>query len=244
MQARGVYKVGKNGVAFKVGGVRLTYGAGQPALYRYAGREVFITLDPHDLSCCYAFTADRNNRRFIGRLEANLRISPMSTVEGLRAANKAVGHKRKIMPQAGRQSAGRTRSAVDELRAKRRERVARLRATGTEDRVSDATIVPVRTGFEGCSTAARTAGAGPKTDRKTRDLSAAQAALGFGLGLSPKEPGRARPSDDLLRGRPIEHVTEAVKDDGNDEGMEAGTQPTDAFRLIAGADRHERRKDK
>ena len=130
MQARGIYKVGKNGVAFRAAGVRLTYGAGQPALYRYAGREVFITLDPHDLSCCYAFTADRTNRRFIGRLEANKRISPMATVEELRDANKAVGHKRQIMHQAGRQSAGRTRSAADELRAKGRERVAKLRATG------------------------------------------------------------------------------------------------------------------
>ncbi|MBU0719699.1 MAG: Mu transposase C-terminal domain-containing protein [Planctomycetes bacterium] len=61
-EGRGVYKVGGNGVAFTVGSQRLTYGANCYALDRYRGRKVFITLDPDDVSHCYAWTAERENR--------------------------------------------------------------------------------------------------------------------------------------------------------------------------------------
>jgi len=97
-------------------------------------------LDPSDLSRCYAFTADR--ARFIGKLDANKRISPMATVDELREANAAVGRRRNIMHQASRESAARTRDAVDEMNARRRQRVAASRATGTDDTAAKPTMLP------------------------------------------------------------------------------------------------------
>ena len=148
MQARGLYRVGANGVKLKVGGARVGYGAKAPALYRYAGRDVFITLDPNDLSHCEAFTEDR--KRYIGRLEANERISPLATADELREANAAVGHRRKVarLYQSQRSSARRTLTAVAELQAQGRAKAAARRSTGTDGRCSaDAVVMPVRTGF-------------------------------------------------------------------------------------------------
>ena len=241
MQARGCYKVGKNGVAFKVGGVRFTYGAGNPALYRHTGRDVFITVDPNCLEHCFAFTADR--KRFVGRLEANERISPMATVDEVRAANAKVGKQRKIMHQAGRSSPNRTRAVTDELRAKRREKVAKLRATGTEGKAPDATLVPVRTGFEAVSKDLQKAGQAPTPRRSSRDLAIAAKALGFQGQLSHTPRRRVRPSDALLRGTMDELTESTVKDDGDvNDGTDAGTQSTDLLRLIGGT-RHGQRQD-
>jgi hypothetical protein len=240
MQARGCYKVGKNGVAFRVGGVRFTYGSGCPALYRYTGRDVFITIDPDSLDHCFAYTEDR--KRFIGRLEANERISPMASVEEVRDANAKVGKKRKIMHQAGRSSPNRTRAVAEELRAKRREKVAKLRATGTDDKTADATLVPVRTGFEGTSEQVRKMNTKPKRSGRARSLADAAAALGFGKGLS-KPKRRARRIDDSVLAVGLPHVTAStVTDDGDeDSGTDAGTSTTDLLRLIGSGNRHDER---
>jgi hypothetical protein len=243
MQARGIFKVGANGVAFKVGGVRLTYGAGNPALYRFVGRDVFISIDPNELRCCCAFTADRENRRFIARLDANKRISPMANVDALREANAAVGRRRKIRHQAQRESPMRTRTAAEEMAAKRREEVAELSATGTDNVAAAARIVPVETGFESAAQDGRAAVArAPRSDRKSRDLAEAAKALGMGTGLSANPRRRQRASDDLLRTPETQQTESAVTDDGSDsDGTDAGDSATDVFRLIAGANRHERK---
>ena len=145
------------------------------------------------------------------------------------------------MHKAYRESRARTQSAVDVLRANKRERVAERLKTGTYDVAPTPNITPVRTGFEGSVQVAKTAASRPKIDRRARDLSTARAALGGNLSLSAKPQGRRRASDDLLRGGPVE-PKDAVTDDGENEGTDAGSRPSDAFSLIAGADRHERRK--
>ncbi len=241
MHARGIYRVGANGVAFQIGGARLTYGAGNPALYRYVGRDVCISVDSNDVSCCFAFTADRD-RRFIGKLESNARISPMATVDALREANAAVGRRRKMMHKAQREAPARTRTAAEEMAAKRRERARELRATGTDDLTSHANIVPVKTGFErGTVSVAKIAGS--RSDRKSRDLADAAKALGLGTALAPKPRRRPRASDDLLRGGHNDRTESALTDDGETDGKDAGNSAIDVFRLIAGADRHEREPD-
>jgi len=229
MQARGVYRVGPNGVAFKVGGARLTYGAGNPSLYPYDGRDVFISLDPNDLSCCYAFTPDRD-RRFIGKLDANKRISPMASVDELRDANAAVGRRRKVMHRAEREAPARMRTATEEMAAKRRERSIELRATGTDDVTAHTSIVPVQTGFEGAiASVAKTARA--RVDRKSRDLSAAAKALTFGHDTTaPEEPRRPRMTLDMIV---------PVTDDGMEAGTDAERPKPDLLGLVAG-NRHER----
>ena len=156
---------------------------------------MFISLDPTlpRPDHCFAFTADRENRRFIARLESNKRISPDATVEDLREANAKVQRARKRERQGQRQSPARTRTAVEELAIMRRQRAAELRAMGTDNARAKADIVPVRTGFEGATKTVRNA-AGPGVDRKARDLSAAKAALGFDRGLLPRsEPRRRQP---------------------------------------------------
>ncbi len=239
MHARGVYRVGPNGVAVKVGGTRLAYGAANPALYPHVGREVFISLDPNDLSCCFAFTPDRD-RRFIGRLEANKRISPMANIDELREANAAVGRRRKMMHRAQREAPARTRTATEEMAAKRRQRAVELRATGTDDVTAHASIVPVRTGFEGATDAVRTAP--PRRDHKSRDLSKAAHALSFGFGapVAP-DPPRRRVTLDMLGPAP---TVGADSPDGTGEtetGTDADTPTPDPLGLVAG-DRHERTK--
>ena len=186
MQARGLYKVGANGVRLKVGSETVGYGAACPALYRYAGRDVCITLDPNDLSCCHAFAADRS--RYIGRLSANDRISPRATVDDLREASAKVGRRRKIMHEAQRTAPRRTRTAVAELTAPARAKAAERRATGTDGRTASPRAVPIATGFEECVQAAQRAAV--PGDRQTRDLSDAAEALGFNEGYTPaKERG-------------------------------------------------------
>ncbi len=239
MQARGVYKVGPNGVAFKIGGVKLRYGAGSPALYRWSGRSVFVTQDQSDLTACYAFTADRDNRRFIARLEANKRISPMASVEELREANASIGRRRRIMRKATREAAARSRSATEELNAKRRERMTELSGAATDGADAKATIVGVRTGFEGATEAAQSVFKPPP-----RDLSAAKSALRFGRGLSEQPHSRRRVSDDLLGFGRIERTVTALADDGNEEqSADTGAPRTNAFTLTEGSNQHDRDTD-
>ncbi len=243
MQSRGVYRVGPQGVAFKIGGTRMRYGAGCPAIYKYIGRDVFITIDPSELSVCYAFTAERDNRRFVGRLDANERISPMATVDDLRDANATVGRRRKVMHKAQRESVSRTRTASQELAAKRRERAEELRATGT-DQGSNAQIVPVRTGFEGCAQqAAAPRSKGTRTDRRSTDLLHAADAMGFNYHRSEPETQPKRRTDTLDLITPNISLT---KDDaspmdgcGGNDGRDAETPRLDLLSLVSG-NQHER----
>jgi hypothetical protein len=150
LQTRGVYRVGKNGVSFRVSGTTLTYGASSAALRRYAGRDVLITLDEEDCSCCHAFTAERGGRRFIGQLACNVKLRANTPAEQLREAIRKVRGRRKIMVTAAREGAARGRTAAQEVAAMQREELqAAYRATGTDDHRPN--IVPVRTGLEGVS---------------------------------------------------------------------------------------------
>ena len=156
MQARGVYRVQANGVSLKVGSTALTYGATCHALRRLVGRDVFITLDPADCSCCFAHTADPDSRVFIARLEANKRIPLGTSVERLREAIKNIRSRRKVMGQAAREAPRRMRDAAGEVAALRHEQLAVLKATGTDAADAQPNIAPVRTGFEAVSIPDRT----------------------------------------------------------------------------------------
>jgi transposase InsO family protein len=156
MQGRGVYRVGKNGVSFKVGSTTLTYGGSSVALRGFVGRDVMVTLDDKDCNCCYAYTADRRGRRLIGRLDCNLRVPANTPVEQLREAIRTVRGRRKIMAQARREQPAMIRNAAQEVRAMQaEERCRELRATGTDDHRPN--VRPVRTGFEGQSMPVQTA---------------------------------------------------------------------------------------
>ncbi len=243
MQSRGVYKVGPQGVRFKVGGVSLKYGAGNVCLYKHIGREVWITSDPNDLSFCHVSTPDRENRRYIGRLTANARISPMATADELREANAAVGRRRKLIAKAVRESPARTRTAAQELASQRRQRVAELRATGTDDVGHRPSLVAVHTGLEHVAQCAKNAAT--KTvgnDRKVRDLTAVAKALAFGHeALKPSTPKRRRSTLALLAGNGTKHGTPVTDDGPGTLGTDAEKPKPDLLGLVAG-DRHERKK--
>jgi hypothetical protein len=150
LQGRGVYRVGKNGVTFKVGSTTLTYGGSSAALQRFAGRDVFITLDQADCSYCFAFTVDRRGRRLIGRLDCNLRVPANTPVEQLREAIRTIRGRRKVMAEARREQPAMIRNAAQEVRAMQaEERRRELRATGTDDHRPN--VQMVRTGFEEAS---------------------------------------------------------------------------------------------
>ncbi len=156
LDARGVYKVGANGVSLKLGNTTLSYGANEAQLNRLRGREVFITLDPDDLSYCAAWTADPDNRRFIARLASNAKISPQATVDDLRTATATVNRRRKDNRQRDREAPARMRNAAAELRVQQRAKLAELRATGTDGPPRVVNTELVRTGFEGLSRPVRT----------------------------------------------------------------------------------------
>ena len=235
LESRGVYKVGANGVAFKVGSATLTYGANEPRLDPLRGRDVFITLDPDDVSYCVAWTPDKDNRRFIARLECNDRVSPLATVDDLRTANASVNRRRKLYRQADRQAPSRMRNAAAELRANQRAKLAELRATGTDGRPRVVNVEPVRTGFEGASKSVRTSA----VDRSGRDLSDVAAALRFGRSTTPPETDEPRLTFADLSSRTL--FADTSPTDGSDaiEGTEAGSQSRDAFADL-GRNRHER----
>jgi len=158
LQSRGVYRVGKNGVSFKVGSTTLTYGGSSVALRRFVGRDVMVTVNDSDCSYCHAFTADRRGRRLIGRLDCNLRIPANTPVEQLREAIRNARGRRKVIAQARREQPAMIRNAAQEVRAMQaEERHRELRATGTGDHRPNVSLV--RTGFEGQSLRVQTAGA-------------------------------------------------------------------------------------
>jgi transposase InsO family protein len=231
LQTRGVYRVGKNGVSFKVGGTTQSYGRCSAALRSYAGRDVLVKLDPADCSYCEAFTAERGKHRFIGRLDANQRIPANTPVDQLREAIRAVRGRRKIMGQAQREGAGRMRNAAQELRAMQAAERRELRATGTDDHRPNVAIV--RTGFEGTSTPVRS----PVEDRKGRDLARAAEALRFGRPSGPVDKPEAPRLTfaDLARLR-VASLTDAID---AEQGTDADSTPRDAFAAL-GRDRHER----
>ncbi|MBI4716593.1 MAG: transposase [Planctomycetes bacterium] len=187
MQSRGVYRVGPNGVSFRIAGRTLTYGKSCTALYRHTGRDVFITLDPNDASCCFAWTADRGQRRYIGRLECNGRISANTSVEVLREAMREKGRRDKLLRRAAAEAPKRMRTAGQEVAAMQLQELERLRKTGTYDTGNAPNIVPVRTGFEGGAMPVRTANERrPETveEHSLRDL------------FLPEEPDEEEDDDD------------------------------------------------
>jgi len=194
LQARGCYRVTGKGVTLKLAGGRVSYGDRSPELERFKGRDVFITVDPNDVSYCQAFTADR--KAYIGRLASNRRISPRATADELREAMAEVGHHRKRINEATRTAARRHYTAVDILNAKRRELAAERAATGTDDVRAVATVVPVHTGFEGVSEAASRPIERPS--RRAPDPDVARA-LGFGRPLTRAEPPERMSSSELLK---------------------------------------------
>jgi len=131
MQARGVYRVGANGVRFRVGGTTLGYGAESAPLRRLVGRDVFITLDPADLSHCQAYTADRS--RYVGRLDSNERIPADASIDEVRDAIHKVASRRKTFARAAREAPDRLRTAAQEVRKLKQRQLAELRKTGTDD---------------------------------------------------------------------------------------------------------------
>ena len=237
MQARGLYTVGPNGVRFKVGNQTLTYGGSEPKLYPLRGREVFITLDPADLSQCYAWNADR--QRFIARLQSNERISPLTAIDDLRDAVASMERRRKIGRKADREAPARTRSVAQELSAQRRERLGELRATGTDGRMRPVTVTPVRTGFEGASKPIRTAIETVPVDRRARDLSAVAEALRFNPRAAEPVNERSRATLDALLSRPFIDDGSPEDDGDREQGKDADSPRADLFGPLSER-RHER----
>ncbi|MEK6798003.1 MAG: DDE-type integrase/transposase/recombinase [Planctomycetota bacterium] len=152
VSVRGAYKVGPNGVAVQVAGMRVGYGASCAALRRYVGRDVLVAVDLERPAECFAFEAD--GRRLIARLLPNERMHPEMTTEDLRLASAAKARATRTARQAEAASHNRTRTAVQEANRHRQAQLQELRATGTDGPLPAATsgvIRPVRTGFEGAS---------------------------------------------------------------------------------------------
>ena len=155
VSVRGLYKVGVNGISLRVGGATLTYGAKSAAMKRYVGRNVLIGLDSNDLSHVWAYTPDRERRTIIARLEANERIEPYTCADDAREAIADKKREQSIMHKASRAYAQRTKTVAQRASEHARAKRGELMATGTDDGHFEPRIVPVFTGFESVSKAAR-----------------------------------------------------------------------------------------
>jgi hypothetical protein len=243
LQARGVYRVGANGVRFRIGGAAYGYGATSSRLRQYAGRDVFITLDPADCGYCCAFTAERDSRRFIARLQCNQRIPANTTADELREAVRNIRRRTKDFTKAQSQAPHRMRTAAHEVRALRSHQARELRKTGTDDVPTQPNVAVVRTGLEAASipdsAAAKTTA---RAGRKRRDLADAAAALSYGHDLSA--PDRARPRKratlDLLASTST-LTTDSPQDEGEGKtGTDAGCSPAPDVLSLVAEHRHER----
>ncbi len=155
METRGTYRVGPNGIRLQVGSAPIGYGKGSPSLKGLMGRDVLIVLNPDDISHCWAFTANRDKRRPIGRLMANRKIAPNTCVDDAREAIAEQLRERKVMRQAERSSAKRTITAEQRMSESGLAVAEELRRTGTDSADHSPSIVPVQTSFEGVSNVLR-----------------------------------------------------------------------------------------
>lgn len=162
MDIRGKYRVGGNGVRLTVGAASLGYGATCAALSRWKGRKVLVKLDANDVSVAWAICP--KTRKLIGRMEANQRIHPNSSADDVREAIAESMRDRAVMHKASRTAARRTRTATQYINQHHRDRLAELQATGTDAADSAPNVIPVPTGFEQASMAARTAVEPPPPD--------------------------------------------------------------------------------
>ncbi|HUU83516.1 MAG TPA: Mu transposase C-terminal domain-containing protein [Phycisphaerae bacterium] len=162
LSIRGTRRVRANGVEVKVGGASIRFGQFDPNLRKYAGRDVLVAWDSADASFVLCF--DARTRRLICRALPNRRIDPDATGQDLREASRDLAVAKRDARRA-RDSAGKRLKTVERLasEAANRKHAGRLAATGTDDhrahgsgaRAPDATLAPVRTGFEGVSVAPR-----------------------------------------------------------------------------------------
>ncbi len=152
MNIRGQYKVTANGVRVTLNGGALSYGASSNALYRYRGREVLVAVDADYPADCFAYEV--GSKRLIGRLEPNERMDPRATNDLHREKIKESQRAKALARTVQRQSASRTRTAVQLVNnAMYRESASHI-ATGT-DHASPivVNVDPVRTGCEAGSKA-------------------------------------------------------------------------------------------
>lgn len=154
LSVRGLYKVGPNGVSIQIGGRRFGFGARNASLRAWVGREVLVAHDPDTPT--RALALDPKNRTLIAALEPNERIHPLAKIDDLREASAAINRERKIMQNAEKVAARRTRTATQRVNRDMQAQASELRATGTDGRSSDVVIRPVRTGFESVSIPAQT----------------------------------------------------------------------------------------
>lgn len=237
MQVHGVYKVGSKGIGLRIHGKTIRYGAAEPKLMRYRGRRVLVTIDPDDYSTCCAWEGDATRRRFIARLESNRGIHPLTTAEEVRDVAAQTRGRDKRLRQAHREAMRATPDVCAELKARRRQRAAALRATGTDHATADVRLV--QTGFEGAAGTARKALAAAPAPAP--DLTQARRALFEGFGLSPAAAvDHSRPTlGDLTSWNRNEAAPE---DDGAaDGGMDAGST-LQLLSVVAG-ERHDERTD-
>ncbi len=146
MDIRGKYKVGPNGVTLTVGATTVTYGGKCAPLKKLKGREVLIALDTGDTSVCWALSVDK--KKIIARLEPNFTIPAGTTADDLR---EVIGEKlrdQSVMHKASRTAARRTMTTTQRIRELKREQLAELPKTGTDNQPI---IRPVQTGVEGLS---------------------------------------------------------------------------------------------
>ncbi len=170
MSVRGAYKVGANGVSLVVAGGTLGYGATDPALARYKGREVLVAVDPRYPARCLVFDCD--TRRLISRPTQNDLLDPDATTDDVREGIAAVARARKDSNRVARNAPRAVRSSVQIINESKRRDRRELRATGTDDASPQANITAVRLGFEGQSM--------PSVEqRPRRDISRTASALLF-----------------------------------------------------------------
>lgn len=144
------YRVTANGV--RVRGVLYTH----PELAgpRFVGRDILVAADPENLADVWAI--DLDSRKLLFPLRPEAPIQHGATDDDSREAIAEKRRAQALAQKVQRASSRRTLTMVERINESNRRNRAVMSATGTDDHhPTSANIVPVRTGFEGLSTAFR-----------------------------------------------------------------------------------------
>ncbi len=138
--------VGRNGVALRVCGATVRYGAAEPALRELPiGTKVRVAYDPQDVGTITVWTMDY---RFLCHAAANERLDRALPAEALRETMRAIAREKRALRQAREVGTDYLRNPVDRSLAALARDAARRRLPDPPGPDGGPVLIPVQTPLE------------------------------------------------------------------------------------------------
>lgn len=138
--------VGRNGVAVRICGATVRYGADEPALRALAiGTKIRVAYDPEDVGSITVWTMDY---RFVCSAAMNQRLNRKLPSEALRETMRQRGHEKRVLREAGKIGLEHLRDPVDRSIAALAQDGQRRRRPDPTDPDGTPILVPVQAPIE------------------------------------------------------------------------------------------------